>query len=267
MPDTHTHDHAHAHPTQVPVQMNDPLVSVENATLTRHGRRILENVSMGVGRSEIVTLIGPNGAGKSMLVRTALGLEQLDTGRVMRAPGLKIGYQPQRVSLDETLPLSVRRFLTLTESKSDEDLNAVLDSVQVAHLLDASVHTLSGGEFQRVMLARAMLRRPDLLVLDEPEQNVDTAGAVEIYQLIAKLRAETGCSVLLVSHDLNVVMAATDRVYCLHGHVCCSGTPDEISGHAEFLRLFGPAAAKTLAVYPHHHDHEHAPDGSVTHAH
>lgn len=245
----------------------DPLISVDNAVLSKGGRRILENVSITVGRGEIVTLIGPNGAGKSMLIRVALGLERLNAGHVRRAQGLKIGYQPQNVTLDETLPLSVRRFLTLTQSHSTEKLEKSLDDVQVPHLLDTSVHTLSGGEFQRVMLARAMLREPDLLVLDEPEQNVDTAGAIEIYQLIARLRESIGCGILLVSHDLNVVMAATDRVYCLHGHVCCSGTPDEISGHAEFLRLFGPSAAKTLAVYPHHHDHDHAPDGSVTHGH
>jgi zinc transport system ATP-binding protein len=255
MPDTHR------------ASATEPLVIVENAVLSKSGRRILEDVSITIGRGEIVTLIGPNGAGKSMLIRVALGLEPLDAGRVRRASRLRIGYQPQNVTLDETLPISVRRFLTLTQPQSAEALEKSLDDVQVPHLLDTSVHTLSGGEFQRVMLARAMLRKPDLLVLDEPEQNVDTAGAVEIYQLIARLREETGCGILLVSHDLNVVMAATDRVYCLHGHVCCSGTPDEISGHAEFLRLFGPSAAKTLAVYPHHHDHDHAPDGSVTHGH
>ncbi len=244
-----------------------PLISVSNAVLARNGRHILDNVSISVKRGEIVTLIGPNGAGKSMLIRAALGLEPLNDGHIHRLPGLKIGYQPQRLRLDETLPLSVRRFLTLTHKESDKELKRSLSEVNVPHLLSASIHTLSGGEFQRVMLARAILRRPDVLVLDEPEQNLDTAGAVEIYQLIARLRKDTGCGVLLVSHDLNVVMAATDQVYCLHGHVCCSGTPDEISGHEEFLRLFGSAAAKTLAVYPHHHDHDHAPDGSVTHDH
>lgn len=247
--------------------VKEKLVSVENAVLSKGGRRILENVSINVGRGEIVTLIGPNGAGKSMLIRVALGLEPIDRGHVHRAPGLKIGYQPQKVTLDETIPISVRRFLTLTQAHSEDALVKSLSDVQAPHLLESSVHTLSGGEFQRVMIARAILRKPDLLVLDEPEQNIDTAGAVEIYQLIARLREESGCGILLVSHDLNVVMAATDRVYCLHGHVCCSGTPDEISGHTEFLRLFGSAAAKTLAVYPHNHDHDHALDGSVTHTH
>ena len=260
MPDTH------AQAVAQPAATTGTLISVENAVLSRGGRHILEHASITVGRGEIVTLIGPNGAGKSMLIRVALGLEPLDSGRVRRTAGLKVGYQPQKVTLDETLPLTVRRFLTLTQPQPVEALEKSLAEVQVPHLLDASVHTLSGGEFQRVMLARAMLRQPDLLVLDEPEQNVDMTGAVEIYQLIARLREETGCGILLVSHDLNVVMAATDRVYCLHGHICCSGTPDEVSAHTEFLRLFSPTAAKTLAVYPHHHDHDHAPDGSVTHS-
>ncbi len=263
MPDSHHHTHA----ADAPAFTSETLISVEGAVLTKGGRRILENVSITVDRGEIVTLIGPNGAGKSMLIRVALGLEKLDCGHVRRAAGLKIGYQPQKVTLDETLPISVRRFLTLTQPQSVEALEKSLADVQIPHLLNASIHTLSGGEFQRVMLARAILRKPDLLVLDEPEQNVDTAGAIEIYQLIARLREETGCGILLVSHDLNVVMAATDRVYCLHGHICCSGTPDEIGGHTEFMRLFGPSAAKTLAVYPHNHDHDHAPDGSVTHTH
>ena len=241
-----------------------PLISVDNAVLFKGGRKILDNVSVNVERGEIVTLIGPNGAGKSMLVRAALGLERLDAGYVYRVPGLKTGYQPQTIRPDETLPLSVKRFLTLTHRAPAVDLERSLTQVNVPHLLDTSVHALSGGEFQRVMLARAILRQPDLLVLDEPEQNLDTAGAVEIYQLIAHLRDTTGCGVLLVSHDLNVVMAATDRVYCLHGHVCCSGTPNEVKGHEEFLRLFGSAAAETLAVYTHRHDHGHAPDGSVT---
>jgi zinc transport system ATP-binding protein len=211
--------------------------------------------------------VGPNGAGKSTLIKAALGLERLDEGDVIRAPGLKIGYQPQKITLDHSLPLSVRRFLTLTQTASEAQLHALLADVGVPHLVNASVHTLSGGEWQRVMLARAVLRRPDLLVLDEPTQNVDTAGAVEIYQIIARLRDDIGCGVLMVSHDLHVVMAATDQVYCLNGHICCSGHPSHISKDAEFQRLFGPAAASTLAIYPHTHDHSHAPDGSVAHGH
>ncbi len=242
------------------------LIEVRSAFVARGTRKILDNVGMVVGRGEIVTLVGPNGAGKSTLVKVALGLEHVDRGDVIRAPDIKIGYQPQKLTLDNTLPLTVRRFLTLTGTQPLARLEEMLVEVGVPHLMNASVHTLSGGEWQRVMLARAVLRRPDLLVLDEPTQNVDTAGAVEIYQIIARLRDAIGCGVLMVSHDLNVVMAATDRVYCLNGHICCAGHPAQVSRDQEFQKLFGPAAAATLAIYPHNHDHSHAPDGSVADA-
>ncbi len=243
----------------------EPLIEIRKGSVTRGKRRILDHVDITVRRGEIVTLVGPNGAGKSTLIKIALGLERLDSGEVLRAAKLKIGYQPQKLSLDQALPLSVRRFLTLTEQHSTVRLEQILAEVGVPHLMESSVHVLSGGEWQRIMLARAVLRQPDLLVLDEPTQNVDTAGAVEIYQIIARLRAAIGCGVLMVSHDLNVVMAATDQVYCLNSHICCSGHPADVSRDAEFQRLFGPTAAHTLAIYPHSHDHVHAPDGSVTH--
>ena len=244
-----------------------PLLEITGACLTRGRRRILDHVNIAVRPREIVTLVGPNGAGKSTLIRAALGLERLDAGEVRRAPNLKIGYQPQRLALDQSLPLSVKRFLTLTQSAPQMRLQHVLTEVGVPHLIDASVHTLSGGEWQRVMLARAVLRQPGLLVVDDPTQNVDIAGAVEIYQIIGRLRDEIGCGVLMVSHDLNVVMAATDHVYCLNSHICCSGHPADVSRDREFQRLFGPSAAATLAIYPHTHDHTHAPDGSVDHVH
>jgi len=245
----------------------DVLIEVRGASITRGRRRILDNVTMTIRRRQIVTLVGPNGAGKSTLVKAALGLERLDSGDVRRADGLRVAYQPQKLALDQTLPLSVRRFLTLTQRASELELRDVLASVGVPHLMEASIHTLSGGEWQRVMLARTVLRRPDLLVLDEPTQNVDITGAVEIYQIIARLRDAIGCGVLMVSHDLNVVMAATDQVYCLNSHICCSGHPADVSRDQEFQRLFGPAAAATLAIYPHSHDHTHAPDGHVDHVH
>lgn len=243
------------------------LVDIREGCVVRGGRHILDRVDIAVHRGEIVTLVGPNGAGKSTLVRVALGLEKLDGGDFRRAPGIKIGYQPQNLALDRTLPLSVRRFMTLTQPAGAAEVEAALQEVAVPHLMNASVHTLSGGEWQRVKLARAVLRRPELLVVDEPTQNVDMTGAVEIYQIIARLRAATGCGVLMVSHDLNIVMAATDQVYCLNSHICCAGHPAHVSRDAEFQRLFGPSAAATLAIYPHNHDHSHAPDGSVMDAH
>jgi zinc transport system ATP-binding protein len=247
--------------------IDDNLLIIRNACVTRGGRHILDHVNITVKRGQIVTLVGPNGAGKSTLVKCALKIERLDDGEVLHAPHMKIGYQPQKLSLDRALPLSVRRFLTLTQDQPLARLEQILVDVGVPQLLNASVHTLSGGEWQRVMLARAVLRDADLLVLDEPTQNVDTAGAVEIYQIIARLREAAGCGVLMVSHDLNVVMAATDHVYCLNGHVCCSGHPADVSRDQEFQRLFGAAAASTLAIYPHHHDHSHAPDGKIAEGH
>jgi zinc transport system ATP-binding protein len=243
------------------------LVALNGIGLTRSGKRILDNVNLTVGEREIVTLIGPNGAGKSSLVKVALGLEGADQGKLTRRPDLRVGYLPQRFHLDSALPMSVRRLMTLTVDTTEAKLREALAELSVGGLIDASVHTLSGGELQRVMLARAMLRGPNLLVLDEPTQNLDINGAVECYQIIQRFRDRTGCGVLLVSHDLNIVMAATTRVYCLNSHVCCSGHPDAVSRDPEFLRLFGPVGASTLALYAHHHDHDHAPDGQVVHDH
>ena len=243
------------------------LIDMSAVGLIRDGKRILDHVDMSVSEGEIVTLIGPNGAGKSSLVKVALGLEKPDHGTVGRRHDLRIGYLPQRFALDSSLPMSVRRLMTLTVDVDEAQLRAALDELSVGGLIDASIHTLSGGELQRVMMARAILRKPNLLVLDEPTQNLDINGAVECYQIIQRIRDRTGCGVLLVSHDLSIVMAATTRVYCLNGHVCCSGHPEDVGRDPEFLRLFGPAGAGTLALYTHRHDHEHAPDGHVVHDH
>ncbi len=256
------------------------LIALRHGCVTRSGRRILDNVDFSIDRGEIVTLIGPNGAGKSTLVKVALGLERMDSGVIWRAPGLKVGYQPQKYSLDPALPLTVRRLVTLNTAAPDGKIpdgkipegkvNDTLALFRLERLVNADIHTLSGGELQRAMLARAFLRAPDLLVLDEPSQNLDVGGTIEIYRIIAEVRKAARCAVLVVSHDLNVVMAATDKVYCLNTHLCCSGPPEDVGRHKAFLDLFGAAAAKTLAIYPHHHDHEHAPDGSVAphdHAH
>lgn len=239
------------------------LIALRHGCVTRSGRRILDNVDFSVRRGEIVTLIGPNGAGKSTLVKVALGLERLDSGVIWRAPDLSIGYQPQKYSLDPALPLTVRRLVTLNATAPEDKIKETLALFRLERLVNADIHTLSGGELQRAMLARAFLRAPNLLVLDEPSQNLDVGGTIEIYRIIADVRKAAQCAVLVVSHDLNVVMAATDKVYCLNTHLCCSGPPEDVGRHKAFLDLFGAAAAKTLAIYPHHHDHEHAPDGSI----
>lgn len=240
-----------------------PLIDMKGVGLARGDKRILDDIDLVINEREIVTLIGPNGAGKSSLVKVALGLERPDTGQISRRMDLRIGYLPQRLTLDPALPLSVRRVMTLTFKADESKLLEALSELGVADLIDVSVHTLSGGELQRVMLARALLRRPNLLVLDEPTQNLDINGAVECYEIVQRIRDQTGCGVLLVSHDLSIVMAATTHVYCLNGHVCCSGHPDDVSRDPEFLRMFGPRGAGTLAVYTHHHDHEHGHSGAA----
>jgi zinc transport system ATP-binding protein len=174
-----------------------------------------------------------------------------------------IGYVPQRLQLDPVMPLTVERFLTIGLTASASALDGALAEVRATHLRRAPMHELSGGEFQRALLARALLRRPDLLILDEPGQGLDFSGQIELYALIEQIRDRRGCGVLLVSHDLHIVMAATDRVVCLNRHVCCSGQPEAVSRHPEYMALFGPRAAASLAVYSHEHDHAHDLAGEV----
>jgi len=244
----------------------EPLVSLENVGVLRNGRWLVRGVDFSVSRGEIVTLIGPNGSGKSTSAKAAIGVLKPDEGRVERKAGLKVGYVPQKLSIDWTLPLSVRRLMTLTGPLPEREMLSALESAGIAHMLDAEVQHLSGGEFQRALMARAIARKPDLLVLDEPVQGVDFSGEIALYDLIKSIRNASGCGILLISHDLHVVMAETDTVICLNGHVCCRGTPESVSRSPEYVRLFGSRAAQTLAVYSHHHDHTHLPDGRVQHA-
>ncbi len=241
------------------------LVSLKGAGVHRGGRWLVRNVEFDIARGEIVTLIGPNGSGKSTTARTAIGVLKPDEGSVTRMPGLTVGYVPQKLAIDWTLPLTVERLMTLTASHPAAEIGEALDSVGIAHLARAEVQALSGGEFQRALLARAILRKPDLLVLDEPVQGVDFSGEVALYELIGAIRDRTGCGILLISHDLHVVMASTDTVICLNGHVCCRGTPQTVVASPEYQKLFGARAAGTLAIYRHHHDHTHLPDGRVQH--
>jgi zinc transport system ATP-binding protein len=243
-----------------------PLVSLNNAGIRRNGRWLVRGVDFSVSRGEIVTLIGPNGSGKSTSAKAAIGVLKPDEGSVERLPGLKVGYVPQKLAVDWTLPLTVRRLMTLTGPLAEKEMMAALESAGMAHMLNAEVQHLSGGEFQRALMARAIARKPDLLVLDEPVQGVDFSGEIALYDLIKQIRNETGCGILLISHDLHVVMAETDTVICLNGHVCCRGTPQAVSQSPEYVRLFGSRAAQTLAVYSHHHDHTHLPDGRVLHS-
>lgn len=243
-----------------------PLVSLTGVGVRRQGRWLVRGVEFSISPGEIVTLIGPNGSGKSTTAKAAIGVLKPDEGSVQRKAGLKVGYVPQKLAVDWTMPLSVERLMTLTAPLKRAEIDAALEATGIGHLARAEVQHLSGGEFQRALLSRAIARRPDLLVLDEPVQGVDFSGEIALYDLIKTIRNTTGCGILLISHDLHVVMAETDTVICLNGHVCCRGTPQAVSRSPEYLRLFGARAGETLALYRHHHDHTHLPDGRVLHA-
>ncbi len=245
----------------------DTLAQARHIGVRRGGRWLIRHVDITVRRGEIVTLIGPNGSGKSTCVKALLGLVPVDEGHSSIARDARIGYVPQSLVIDWTLPLTVGRLLTLTARHSGTDVEAALQQVGMRGMSAAPVQSLSGGEFQRALLARAIIREPDLLVLDEPVQGVDFTGQIALYQLIRDIRERLDCGVLLISHDLHIVMAETDTVVCLNGHVCCSGTPKLVAEDPEYRRLFGPQAAEALAVYRHDHDHTHADDGSIISGH
>jgi zinc transport system ATP-binding protein len=252
--DHHHHPEAAADPA--PHDAN-ALISARSLWLSRAGRTILQGIDIDIAPNEIVTLIGPNGAGKTTLVRVLLGLEVPDQGTTRRKRGLVVGYVPQRFEVDRAIPLTVSRFVGLGRRAEDDDMARVLSEVGAGKLGERQLSELSGGELQRVVLARALVRAPDVLVLDEPVRGVDYVGEAELYTLIGRLRSEHGFGVLLVSHDLHVVMAQSDRVVCLNRHVCCSGVPQSVAQHPEYARLFGPQAARAFGLYHHSHDHRH----------
>jgi zinc transport system ATP-binding protein len=242
------------------------LISLKNAGVRRERHWLVRGVDLTLAPREIVTLIGPNGSGKTTTAKLALGIMQANEGSVIRKPRLRVGYVPQKLVIDWTMPLRVREFMALTANEDSAAQHTALKRTGSSALLDRDLRGLSGGELQRVSLARAIARKPELLVLDEPVQGVDFNGELELYELIKSLRDETGCGILMVSHDLHVVMAATDRVICLNGHVCCHGTPENVALSDEYKALFGGRAAAALAVYQHHHDHTHMADGRVLHS-
>ncbi|HRD75232.1 MAG TPA: metal ABC transporter ATP-binding protein [Hyphomicrobiaceae bacterium] len=254
----HDHHHGHALPAE---PATNALLSARRLTLKRGQRVVLDSVDIDIRAGEIVTLIGPNGAGKTTLVRVLLGLETADSGLIRRKPDLVIGYAPQRFDLDPAIPMTVARFLATAATRfrdaRDVPVAALLAEVGASALAERQIARLSGGELQRVILAHALARKPELLVLDEPVRGVDYLGEADLYMLIGRIRSERGLGVLLVSHDLHVVMANSDRVICLNRHVCCQGIPHTVAQHPEYVRLFGPEAARALAVYHHHHDHVH----------
>jgi len=234
------------------------LLQVKNVSLTRDGKKILDNVSFEMEEGQITTVIGPNGAGKTSLIRVVLGLQKATAGSVELTKGIRIGYMPQKLMIDLSLPLSVDAFLRLADKRTQAAKEA-LELVGVPHLINSPMAHLSGGETQRVLLARALMRKPRLLVLDEPVQGVDVSGQEALYKLISTIRTNTNCGILMISHDLHLVMAATDQVLCLNHHLCCQGTPEVVSADPVYTELFGIRTA----LYTHHHDHEHGLHGEI----
>ncbi|MDA9667618.1 metal ABC transporter ATP-binding protein [Candidatus Pelagibacter sp.] len=238
------------------------LVKLNNVGFSQNGKWLVKDVSLEVEKGKIITLIGPNGSGKSTTAKIALGIYKNIEGSVEKHTN-KVGYVPQKISIDWTLPLRVSDFMVLTENIKDNEINEALSLTGVMHLIDKNLGNLSGGEFQRVLLARAISKKPELLVLDEPVQGVDYTGEIALYELIKKISDTLNCGILLISHDLHTVMTATDHVVCLNGHVCCSGSPIDVAKNNEYKTLFGEQASQILSVYEHKHDHEHSHEGDI----
>ena len=238
------------------------LVKLDNVGISINDKWLVKGVSLQVEKNKIVTLIGPNGSGKSTTAKIALGIYKKIQGKVEKYTN-KVGYLPQKISIDWTLPLRVKDFMTLTESLDNETITEALSLTGVIHLKEKNLSDLSGGEFQRVLLARAISKRPELLVLDEPVQGVDFTGEIALYELIKKICDELNCGILLISHDLHTVMTATDHVVCLNGHVCCSGSPIDVAKNNEYKALFGEQASQILTRYEHRHDHIHTEEGEI----
>ena len=241
---------------------NSTLVKLNNAGFKQNDKWLVEGVSLTVEKGKIVTLIGPNGSGKSTTAKIALGIYKNIEGSVEKYTN-KVGYVPQKISIDWTLPLRVYDFMLLTENIKDEAIDEALTLTGVIHLKNKNLGNLSGGEFQRVLIARAISKKPELLVLDEPVQGVDYTGEIALYELIKRISDTLNCGILLISHDLHTVMTATDHVVCLNGHVCCSGSPMDVSKNNEYKTLFGEQASQILSVYEHKHDHVHLDKGEI----
>jgi len=241
------------------------LIETDGVAVRLGGAMVLHDVNLAINKGEIVTIVGPNGSGKSTLLRTIIGAIKPVRGQIRRTPGLRIGYVPQKLHIDPTLPLTVTRFLSLPRRHAPAIVRAALEQAGLPDLRDRQMTDLSGGQFQRVLLARALMENPDLLILDEATQGLDQPGSAAFYRRIEEVRQEMGCAVLMVSHELHVVMSASDRVICLNGHVCCEGRPEIVAQAEEYRAIFGSGTQGALALYRHDHDHGHDHDHPHSH--
>ena len=246
------------------MNQNKLLVKLENAGVQRTSKWLVKGISFEISQGQIVTLIGPNGSGKTTTAKMILNIVNADEGQITRNAD-KMAYVPQKINIDWTMPLRVIDFMKITNNLNDNQVIESLTTTGVDKHLYNQIHNLSGGEFQRVLIARAIAKKPDLLVLDEPVQGVDYNGEIALYNLIKKISVNLNCGILLISHDMHFVMSTTDHVVCLNGHICCSGTPSSVVKNPEYIKLFGEHNSETLSYYQHHHDHSHDNDGSVSH--
>jgi zinc transport system ATP-binding protein len=242
---------------------NNSLIKLENAGVYRSSKWLVRGISFEINKGQIVTLIGPNGSGKTTTAKMILNILDTDEGMATSNTS-KMAYVPQKINIDWTMPLRVIDFMKITNNLNNTQITDSLTMTGVDKLLYNQIHSLSGGEFQRVLIARAIAKKPDLLVLDEPVQGVDFNGEIALYNLIKKISTTLNCGILLISHDMHFVMSTTDHVICLNGHICCSGNPSSVVKNPEYIKLFGEHNSETLSYYQHQHDHSHNNDGSVS---
>ena len=239
------------------MKITSALISAKNVSVLKHQKSILDNIDIQINKNDFITIIGPNGAGKTMLLKCLMGFYKPTSGRIERKEKLKIGYMPQSISIINTMPMTVKNFITVRKEYDDISLNKVISEVKIGEIVNKQLSVLSGGEMQRVLLARSLLNNPDLLILDEPAQNLDISGQLNFYKLLQEIYSKRNISILMVSHDLHLVMVSTKRVLCLYKHICCSGAPQQIAKDPEFLSMFGKDMANMMSIYQHSHDHNH----------
>jgi zinc transport system ATP-binding protein len=239
------------------MKLTNALISAKNVSVLKNQKSILENIDIQINKKDFITIIGPNGAGKTMLLKCLMGFYKPTSGMIERKEKLKIGYMPQSINVINTMPMTVKGFITVKKKYDDVSLHKVITEVNLGEIVNKQLSVLSGGEMQRVLLARSLLNNPDLLILDEPAQNLDISGQLNFYKLIQEIYSKRDISILMISHDLHLVMVSTKKDLCLYKHICCSGAPQQIAKDPEFLSMFGKDMANMMSIYQHSHDHDH----------